>query len=90
MKKAVITVVGKDAPGIIYKVTGVLFHRNANVLDITQTIMQDMFTMIMMVDIELLNISFDQMVQELNQLGLENGLSIHCQHEDIFSSMHTI
>ena len=87
MKKAVITVVGKDATGIIYKVTGVLFRRNANVLDITQTIMQEM---IMLVDIGMLNISFDQLVQELAQLGAENSLSIHCQHEDIFNSMHTI
>ena len=90
MKKAVITVVGKDATGIIYRVTGVLFHRSANVLDITQTIMQEMFTMIMLVDISMLNISFDQLVQELNQLGAEHALSIHCQHEDIFKSMHTI
>lgn len=90
MKKAVITVVGKDTTGIIYKVTGVLFHRNANVLDITQTIMQEMFSMIMLVDIGMLNISFDQLVQELKQLGAENNLSIHCQHEDIFNSMHTI
>ena len=90
MKKAVITVVGKDATGSIYKVTGVLFRRNANVLDITQTIMQEMFSMIMLVDIGMLNISFDQLVQELAQLGAENSLSIHCQHEDIFNSMHTI
>lgn len=90
MQKAVITVVGKDATGIIYRVTGVLFQRNANVLDITQTIMQEMFTMIMLIDISMLNISFDQLVQELNQLGTEYGLSIHCQHEDIFNSMHTI
>lgn len=90
MQKAVITVVGKDATGIIYRVTGVLFQRNANVLDITQTIMQEMFTMIMLIDISMLNISFDQLVQELNQLGTEHGLFIHCQHEDIFNSMHTI
>ena len=46
--------------------------------------------MIMLVDISMLNISFDQLVQELNQLGAEHALSIHCQHEDIFNSMHTI
>ena len=64
MQKAVITVVGKDATGIIYRVTGVLFQRNANVLDITQTIMQEMFTMIMLIDISMLNISFDQLSEE--------------------------
>lgn len=90
MKKAVITVVGKDTTGIIYKVTGVLYHHNVNVLDITQTIMQDMFTMIMLTDITNSNVSFDALCAELTKLGEENALSIHCQHEDIFNSMHTI
>lgn len=90
MKKAVITVVGKDTTGIIYKVTGVLYNSNVNVLDITQTTMQDMFTMIMLCDITNSNLSFDRLVADLNALGQENNLSIHCQHEDIFNSMHTI
>ncbi|MGI6031517.1 MAG: ACT domain-containing protein [Eubacteriales bacterium] len=90
MKKAVITVVGKDTTGIIYKVTGVLYQCNVNVLDITQTTMQDMFTMIMLTDITCCNVSFDRLVARLQDLGQENGLSIHCQHEDIFNSMHTI
>ena len=62
MDKAVITVIGKDTIGIIYKVTGVLYKHNVNVLDITQTIMQEIFTMIMLIDIERSNISFNILV----------------------------
>lgn len=90
MKKVFITVVGKDVTGIIYNVTGVLYNHSVNIMDISQTTMQDMFTMIMLTDIEKCNISFDMLVAELTALGKEEGLVIRCQHEDIFKSMHTI
>ncbi|MGI6361628.1 MAG: ACT domain-containing protein [Bacillota bacterium] len=90
MKKIFITVVGKDVVGIIYKVTEVLYHNDINIMDISQTTMQDMFTMIMLADISGSKISFDELVDRLMALGKKEGLVIHCQHEDIFNSMHTI
>ncbi len=90
MKRAIVTVIGKDQPGIIYKVSKVLFDSNVNILDINQTIMQDVFTMIMLADIEKCNISFDLLVGKMNEIGGSLGLSIHTQHEDIFNSMHRI
>ena len=88
--KAVITVVGKDKVGILAKVSGKCASMNANVLDVTQTILQDMFVMIMMVDISGLNCEFSEMASSFEKLGEELGLSIHAMHEDIFNSMHRI
>jgi len=88
--KAVITVMGKDRTGIIAKVSNVLFDINVNILDISQTIMQDMFTMIMMVDISGANVEFNVMSDKLNQTGEELGMQIIIQHEDIFNSMHKV
>ncbi len=88
--RAVITVVGKDKKGIIAKVSGLLFETNVNILDISQTIMQDMFTMVMLVDISASTVSFDQLVDRLNQISEEIGVKIQIQHEDIFNSMHKI
>ncbi|MBE7043192.1 MAG: ACT domain-containing protein [Ruminococcaceae bacterium] len=88
--RAVITVVGKDKKGIIAKVSGLLFETDVNILDISQTIMQDMFTMVMLVDISTSTISFDGMVDRLNCIGNEVGVKIQIQHEDIFNSMHKI
>ena len=90
MKKVVISVVGKDTTGIIHKTTGVLYRHNVNVLDITQTTMQDLFTMMMLTDIGDSRVPFDELVADLDALGEAEGLIIHCQHEDIFNSMHTI
>ena len=88
--KAVITVVGKDKKGIIAKVSGLLFETNVNILDISQTIMQDMFTMVMLVDISASTVSFEQLNDSLNKIGVEIGVQIQIQHEDIFNSMHKI
>ena len=88
--KAVITVLGKDKPGIIYRVSEILFQANINILDISQTIMEDMFTMIMLVDISQSSTTLDHLNQQLKALGEELHLSIKTQHEDIFSSMHRI
>ena len=88
--RAVITVVGKDAVGILAKVSGRCSDRNINVIEVTQSILQDVFAMIMMVDISACAIPFTQLVDEMMDLGNENGLVIHCMHEDIFNAMHTI
>ena len=88
--RAVITVVGKDAVGILAKVSGRCSDHRVNVIEVTQSILQDVFAMIMMVDISACDIPFTQLVDEMAALGNENGLVIHCMHEDIFNAMHTI
>ena len=88
--KAVITVIGKDRVGIIYSVSDILAKANINILDISQTIMQDIFTMIMLVDIGKSDNHFSQISKDLESLGKDLGLSIRIQHEDIFNSMHRI
>lgn len=90
MERAIITVIGKDMRGIIAKVSTLLYENEINILDISQTLMQDMFTMIMLCDISTKKISFSQLVETLDKLGEELGLSIRIQHEDIFNSMHRI
>ncbi|NLM50001.1 MAG: ACT domain-containing protein [Clostridiaceae bacterium] len=88
--KSVITVIGKDKVGIIAKISTLLADNNVNILDISQTIMQDMFTMIMMVDIKESAVDFYKLSESLEKLGEEIGVSIRIQHEDIFKSMHRI
>lgn len=88
--KAIITVVGNDKVGIIAKVSDVLAKNNINILDISQTIMQNMFTMIMLVDISKCSVSLSMASEILDDLGNEFGLSIKIQHENIFNSMHRI
>lgn len=88
--RAVITVIGKDKVGIIAGVSNILADYSVNILDISQTIMQDMFTMIMLVDISKMNESFAKLSDRLDEKGHELGLSIRIQHEDIFNSMHRI
>ena len=88
--KAVITVIGHDKVGIIYKVSGILADSKINILDISQTIMQDMFTMMMLVDIKDSIHSIDEISKKLDDAGNEMGLSIKIQHEDVFNSMHRI
>ncbi|MCL2838837.1 MAG: ACT domain-containing protein [Oscillospiraceae bacterium] len=88
--KAVITVMGKDTTGIIAKVSNVLFEVNVNILDISQTTMQGLFTMIMMADISSCNVDFSVLSDKLGLVGEEIGMQIVIQHEDIFNSMHKI
>ena len=88
--KAVITVIGNDKVGIIAKVSALLSDCNVNILDITQTIMQDMFTMIMLADTAESSLSADEILGKLTEAGEEMGLSIRFQHEDVFNSMHRI
>ena len=88
--RAVITVIGKDNVSILHQVSGVCAKYQANVLEVTQSVLQDMFAMIMMVDITAMTTNFTQLSDELNSLGETLGLSIHAMHEDIFNAMHRI
>ena len=88
--KAVITVIGKDTVGILAKVSSICAEYNANVTDVTQSVMQDMFAMIMMIDISGMNTDFVVLGDRLTELGNSLGLSIHTMHQDIFNSMHRI
>ncbi len=88
--RAVITVIGKDTVGILTKVSGICTEYNANVMEVTQSVLQDMFAMIMMVDISSLNADFTVLADRMTELGSELGLQIHTMHEDIFNAMHRI
>lgn len=88
--KAVITVIGKDTVGILAKVSAVCAENGANVLEVTQSILQDMFVMVMMVDIAKSKIPFSDLSDTLVSLGDSLHLKIHVMHEDIFNSMHRI
>ncbi len=88
--KAIVTVVGKDQVGIIAGVCNTLAADNINVLDISQTVMQGYFTMMMMVDLSQCQTPFDRLDAALKSFGEERGLSIRIQREDIFDAMHKI
>ena len=88
--KAVITVIGKDMVGILAKVSGICAEKNVNVIEVTQSIMQDLFAMVMMADAAACNTPFSDLTGELTKLGDDMGLKIHVMHEDIFNSMHRI
>ena len=88
--KAVITVTGKDNVGIIAKVSAVCAQYQANILEISQSVLQDYFAMIMLCDISDLSVSFFDFSDSLTKLGKECCLDIHAMHEDIFNSMHKI
>lgn len=90
MKKSIITVVGKDTVGIIAKVCTYLAENKVNILDISQTIVQDYFNMMMIVDMNASDKSFDVISDELAAVGKEIGVIIKCQREEIFDSMHRI
>ena len=88
--RAVVTVIGKDTVGILHKVSGICAEYNVNVIEVTQSVLQDMFAMIMLIDITAMDRDFAELVDRMTNLGSELGLSIHTMHEDIFNSMHTI
>ncbi len=88
--RAVITVVGKDRTGIIAGVSGYLADKKINILDISQTIMQDLFTMIMLVDTQDSHITAEVLSSDLKALGEKIGVEINVQHEGLFSAMHRI
>lgn len=88
MKKAIVTVVGKDTVGIIAKVCVYLAENQVNIMDISQTIVDGYFNMMMIVDIT--NVEFDKIATGLKETGEEIGVIIRCQREDIFDKMHRI
>ena len=90
MSKAIITVVGKDTVGIIAKVCTYLAGNQINILDISQTIVQGYFNMMMIVDTNQMQKPFGDMADELAALGEEIGVVIKCQKEEIFDKMHRI
>ena len=90
MKKTIITVVGKDTVGIIARVCTYLADNQINILDISQTIVQDFFNMMMIVDTNQTEKDFGVIVDELTALGEEIGVVIKCQKEEIFDQMHRI
>lgn len=88
--RAVLTVVGKDKKGIIYCVSKCLNELNINIEDISQTILQEYFTMIMIVDIKDSTCDFQTIQQKLKEVGQNSSVEIRIQHEDIFNSMHKL
>ena len=90
MKKTIITVVGKDTVGIIARICNYLADNQVNIEDISQTIVQGYFNMIIVADISSSSKSNAELAKELEKVGEEIGVVIHCQHEDIFNMMHRI
>ena len=88
--KAIVTVIGKDRVGITASVCSLLARHNINILDITQTVLQEFFTMVMLVDLSGCQTSIVELSGRLAQAGQEQGLSIRIQREDIFNAMHRI
>ncbi len=88
--RAVISVIGKDTVGILAAVSAKCADYNINILDVTQSVLQDMFVMVMMTDISSINCDFSKFVDEMSALGNEKNLSIRAMHEDIFNAMHNI
>lgn len=84
--RAVVTVVGKDKTGIIARVSGLFYEKNINILDISQKLMQNLFTMIALVDMQASTISFDELIAELEKVGDELGVAIRVLPEDIFKN----
>ena len=90
MNRTIITVVGKDTKGIIAKVCTYLADNNVNILDISQTIVQEYFNMMMIVDMAKMEKPFVQAADELTKLGESVGVQVKCQREEIFDIMHRI
>ena len=88
--KAVITVIGKDMVGILAKVTEICAKSGVNVLEVTQSILQDLFAMVMLVDMSGSSVDVAALSSEMDRLGDQMGLRIHVMHEDIFNSMHKV
>ncbi len=89
-EKAVITVIGKDMVGILAKVSGLCSEKGVNVLEVTQSILQDLFVMVMLVDITRSTAGVAELADMFDGLGRDLNLKIHVMHEDIFNSMHRI
>lgn len=90
MKKCIVTVVGKDSVGIIAKVCSYLAENNINILDISQTIVDGYFNMVAVTDVENSAKELEVVSEELRSLGLQIGVDIHCQSQEIFEKMHRL
>ena len=88
--KAVITVIGKDSVGILAKVSEACSKADVNIVEVTQSVLQDMFAMIMLVEIDKSNIGFEQLRTNLKAVGESTNTKVHVMHEDIFNRMHRI
>ena len=88
--KAIITVIGKDTVGILAKVSDACARSNVNIVEVTQSVLQDRFAMIMLVEIDKASVGFDELRERLNSVGESTNTKIHVMHEDIFNSMHKI
>ena len=88
--RAIVTVIGKDQVGIIAAVCTLLAEQNVNVLDISQTILQEYFTMIMLVELDGISVPYQELKEALEQVGEKIGVEVRMQREEIFRSMHRI
>ena len=88
--KAVITVVGKDCVGILANVSTKCAQYNVNIIEVSQSVLQDLFCMIMMTDISGMKQSLGEFSDDITKMGKEMGMEIHVMHEDIFNSMHRV
>ncbi len=88
--KIVISVIGKDSVGILAGVSCKCAQYGINIIDVSQSVLQDMFCMIMICDISKITVNFSEFSETISKYGKEKGLSIHAMHEDLFNSMHKI
>ena len=88
--KTIISVIGKDSVGIISEVSAICAEFNVNIVDITQSVLQDMFVMVMLTEISDITCSFNEFSDKMKSLGAKKGLDIRVMHEDVFNSMHRI
>lgn len=88
--RAVVTVIGKNAVGILADVSGMCAKYNADVVEVSQTLLQEMFAMIMLIDLSQMEKSLSEFQEQMDEMGKKRNLTIHVMHEDIFNSMHTI
>lgn len=88
--KAIITVVGNDTVGVLAKTSGICAKHNANIIDVTQTVLGEYFSMVMLADISKLDCAFAQLTEEMQTEVEKMGLVAHVMHEDIFNAMHRI
>jgi len=88
--RAVVTVIGQDAVGIIAELSGVMRDVSVNILDISQSVLQDMFAMVMLADISNCKLEISELAARLEDAGLAKGVKVITMHEDIFNSMHKI
>ena len=90
MNRAVVSVIGRDTVGIIANVSALLSRYKINILDISQTVMQDMFAMVLLADVTELAVDFAELAADMASLGRELGLDIHIMRDDVFDAMHRI